>query len=260
MNMQLTKLIMSNKNINCAISTIINEYDLKAAHTTACYFIYGKDMYDKLMSMPKSERNPEIGRMCKKDPTLYPKIEECLLKWMNMFLDANDIKPQNFVETTRDSVLLVNKKPTITTFENGMVVFRNKDGEYTSLYRINGKLILFDSMNFNIYIKGINSDHTIVQDSPFINKYLKPLLSVVENTRTDGFSKTLKQLAQYRNKYINSDNLEIYRDILQENKFVSEINGDVVLSDSIIDEDKLIKLYNYKNFVMPIMRSVISLK
>lgn len=260
MNMTLTKLITSNKNISCAISTIINEYDIKSAHTTACYFIYGKDMYDKLMSMPKLDRNIEIGRMMKKDPTLYPKIEQLLLKWMNTFLEVNNIKPQNFIESTRDSIMLVNKKPTTTIFENGMVVFRNKEGEFTSFYRINGKIILFDNMNYEIKIKGLNSDSSIIKDSIFVEKYLKPLLNTIENVHSIGIVKCLKQLSIYRDKYINSENLDLYRDLTQENKFVSDIDGELILSDYVIDPTKLVKLGNYKNFVMPIMRCALTIK
>jgi hypothetical protein len=260
MNMILDKLIMSNKNINCAISTILCEYDIKSAHTTACYFIYGEEMYKKLMAMPKLERNIEIGKMMKVDPTLYPKIETLLLKWMNEFLDVNGVKQQNFIETTRDSILLVNKKPTTTTFEGGIVEFRNKDGEYTSFYRINGKSILFDNMSYNIRIKGINSDDSIIKNSYFVQKYLKPLLIVVENVHSTGIVKCMKQLATFRDKYINNDNLDIYRDLMQENKFVSIINDEIVLSDYVMDESKLVKLNNFKNFVMPVMRSILTVK
>ena len=57
------KLIDKNPNIAYCIGTIINEYDIKRAHPTACYFIFGKDMYDQLIAMDKLKANTLIGKM-----------------------------------------------------------------------------------------------------------------------------------------------------------------------------------------------------
>lgn len=260
MIMSLKKLITSNRSMSHAISTILNEYDIRSAHTTACYFIFGKGMYDSLMEKDKRERNIEIGKMMKKDSSLYPKIEKLLLKWMNDFLEVNNIHTQNFIESTRDSVLLINKKPTVTKFEDGLVEFRNKEGEFTSFYRINGKLILFDNMNYSIRIKGINSNKEVIQSSVFVEKYLKPLLNTMENSVSTGVIKNLKQVAIYRDKYINATDIDIYRDLMQNNKFVIDVDGQTILSDYAIDEHSIVKINNYKTFVLPIIRSILTIK
>jgi hypothetical protein len=253
----LTKLSEVNRAITSAVGSIIVEFDIKSAYPSAMYFIKGPDFHAELLALPKLERNTRIGKMMAQDKTLYPKIEELLLSWMNRFLEENNIKTENFLESNRDSILLVGKKPLATTFENGIVEFRNKSGEFTSFHRINGKSILFDSFNFEIEIKGISQDKTIIKTSYFVEKYLKPLLKIVENTYSEGLIKSFKNAAIYREKYIHPQNPDIWRDLLRNNKFVFDIEGQLVESDSMLDENRLVKIANYKNFVMPVLKSIL---
>lgn len=255
--MELEKLITINKNLTAAVSTVVNEYDIKAAHPTAMRYISGESAYRDLMKLPKLERNTLIGKMMRDDKTLYPKIEKLLLSWMNEFLKLNDIKNQQFVETTRDSILLVNKIPTVTEFDDGKIKFVNKDGTYTSLFRIQNRyLVLFDSLSYSIRIKGIDSD--TINESPFVNKYFKNLISMVESNSSIGVTECMKKMAQMRNRYINTSDPEIYKDILNKNQFMHDVDGEIIFSDYVMDSEKLIKSENYKNFVVPVMRTVLS--
>ena len=61
---KVNKLLVNNITTNITSSTII-EYDLKSAHTSALYFIKGEEIYNKLINMPKLERNITIGKMIK---------------------------------------------------------------------------------------------------------------------------------------------------------------------------------------------------
>ena len=54
------------------------------------------------MNMNKLDCNILIGKMMKEDKTLYPKIEKQMLRFMNMFCEANNIDEKNFVSSTRD--------------------------------------------------------------------------------------------------------------------------------------------------------------
>jgi hypothetical protein len=246
-----SKLIESNPNIKYCISTIIAEYDIASAHPTACYFIYGKEFYDKLMSMDKLERNTEIGKMMAKDSSLHEKIAALLLSWFNRFCDENNIKESNFISSTRDSILLVNKKPIKTIFENGLVKFRNKEGEYTSYIRLDRLEILFDNISGALRIKGINSQ--FLDNHPFI-KLFKQALSVVEQSNSLTISEGLKKLTKIRTKYIYANNQDMYRSIMDNNKFIYNIDGERFLSDALLEDENLIKHDNYVNFILPMMQ------
>lgn len=246
-----SKLIEMNPNIHNCISALLAEYDIASAHTTACYFIFGKEMYDRLMSLDKLSRNTEIGKMMAKDPTLHEKIAGYLLKWFNRFCEENNIKENNFISSTRDSILLVNKKPLKTVFENGIVKFRNKEGEYTSYIRLGRLEVLFDNISGALRIKGINSQY--YDNRCVFIKLFKELLSIVEQSNSLTLSAGLKKLTKIRTKYIYSQNMDMYRSLMDNNKFVYVIEGERILSDALIDNASLIKHDNYINFILPMI-------
>jgi len=254
----LQKLQEINRGITSVVNSIIIEMDMAHAYASAMYFIKGKEFYDELLAMPKLARNTLIGKMMGKDDKLYPQVEALLLKWLNEFMRVNDIRTENFLEASRDAILIVNKRPIHTIFENGIVEFRNKASEYTSFHRINGKVILFDSYNYEIDIKGIAQDKSFIQESVFVQTYLKPLLKSTENSYSEGLAKSFRQMAVYRDKYINPKDKNIWRSLLHNNKFVFQGEGDKTYeSDAIVDEKTLAKILNYKYFVMPVMRSIL---
>lgn len=255
---QFNKLIETNPNIDYCISTIIGEYDIKSAHTTACYFIFGKEMYDKLMSMDKLSRNTHIGKMMRDDPTLHPKISSLLLKWFNCFCEENNIKENDFISSTRDSLLLVNKKPIKTKFENGLVEFRNKDGEFTSYIRFKEKNmeILFDSMSNSVRIKGVNQES--VDNNKVFIKLFKQLLNLLEESKyKQGNLSCLKKISNIRLKYIDSKDKTMYASIERNNRFIYIIDGQRTESEVILEENENIVLSKYDNFttfILPLIK------
>lgn len=249
------KLIDSNKNVDYAISTVINEYDIKSAHTSALYFIKGENVYNELMKMDKLSRNITIGKMIKEDPSLSDKISNKILSWFNQFCENNNIKEQNFISSTRDSLLLVNKKPSKCTLDNGICLFRNKDGDFTSYIRINNLEVLYDGFSGNLRIKGINKEY--VDGNPVFIRLFKQLLSLVESSKNLSMQQILKKANLLRNKYIYSKDPMMWASVLDGNKYVYSVNGEKIISDSLLPDDPsvtLIKYNNYLNLFMPVFR------
>lgn len=258
MAIEFLKAINSNPTIEAALDTTIVEYDIKAAHPTALYFIEGKAVYDKLMAMDKLKRNITIGKMIRDNHSLSKKIDKLILSWMNQFLDVNNIKHENFVESTKDSIMIIGKLAKTTKFGNGMVVFRNKDGQYTSLFRVDSDkrkmLFLYDNFRNYVKVKGINDE--IVDTSPFIDKFLKNMIRNCE-TRSIGRINAMGVLSEYRKKYMNNRNPEIFQSLLHDNHFLyNSIGGELVETDSFMGMDNLDIGSNYVNVIAPIMRSV----
>lgn len=253
---KLDKLLTENSLINCAIGATIAEYDVAAAAPTAVRYACGLPVYEELMKMSKADRNIKTGLMQRDDPTLWPKIEAITLGWFNDFLEQNKIERQNFIETTRDSILVVGKIPTVLTLDEGFVKFRNKDGAYTSYYRIDGRKILFDSMSGSIRIKGVSDEY--VQASPFVNNILKQFLSALETSVIAGTGAILRTIEKTRKKYIESSDPNVYRDLNSRNLFqFMEDDQNIIEADMILDESKLIKSGNYVNYILPLIKMVL---
>ena len=112
-------------------------------------------------------------------------------------------------------------------------------------------------MTGNLRIKGINMQ--TVQESEFVNLYLKELLTTLETSISLGNIECMKILKQMRQKYINSSDNSIYKSLNDKNKFIYEVAGEMIETDVEINNPaaKLMKIMNYRDFVMPLMRSII---
>lgn len=258
---ELNKLINDNIKKSCYLSCIIEEYDIENAGATAIRFIIGEDEYHRLMSIEdKSERVREIGLLRRNNRHLTDSITQLTLSWMNEFIRVNKITERNFLASTPDSLLIMGKVPVKTVFEDGKVVFRNKEKvKYTSLFYLkNGhnKIILFDRYTKRIRIKGLGLESK-TSEYPFINKYLKNFLSIIEDSISNGQIKTMKKIKTQKINYFNSSNPEIYRSITNENMYRYIIDGEEVYSDTLLEETKNCKLCvndNYINFIYPLIR------
>jgi len=259
LNVVLSKEIWRNDTINNVINSTICEYDIKGAHLVAIRILYGDKLYEKLAALDKLERNIYIGNMVKKDPSLSKKLQDLLFKFKKKFIAENGILISNIIETTKDSLVLAQKIPTKTIIKvDGVEVeFRNKDGSYSSFYRLGSKSILYDSLTGNLRIKGINVQ--TVNESPFVNLYFKDLLNTLETTISFGTVECMKLMKQMRKRYIETDDINIYRSLNDKNKFIYQIGEEMIETDVEIQNSdaKLMSIINYKEFVMPLMKCII---
>lgn len=257
---RVDKLLVNRIHSNVTQSTI-TEYDLKSAHATALYFIKGKETYENLMKLPKLERNISIGKMIGEDKSLRKQIDSLVVSWFNMFLEENKILGYNFLCTTPDSILIKNQIITKQSFEDGLVLFRNKEKiSYTSLFVINKqKFILFDRLSKRLRLKGLGTEE-ITDKYPFVDLCLRDLCCIIEDRLALGRINCLKQLKSFRTGYLESENKEIYRSIDHKNQFKYNIDNNIEYTDILLKEDMnciLLKDDNYINYLMPLIRSFI---
>lgn len=255
--MILEKLINQNSLFDTIIGGTIAEWDIKAAGATAIFELKGKETYDYLMSLEKKERNIKIGLMMRSEPGLSEKVNGLMLKYLNMFVTENKIKVTNLINTSRDSITIYNKLPMKTKF--GHVEFRNKDGIFSSMYRIKRLTLYYDSMREKIIGKGVNDE--IVDNSSFLNDFLKDFLHNIESCQKSGDEKVFNILRRMREAYIESDDTSIYRDLLNDNKMCVRYNGEMIYMNNDFESDdesfEVAKDLNYINIILPIMRSVL---
>lgn len=253
-----TKPIDMNKSIDFAIGTLIADYDIQACHPSMLYFIKGPELYDKLMSMPKLERNIYCGTLIGNEPGLGDKISKMTVKYFNEFCKDNGIKETNFISSTRDSIMIVNKKPVKTQYENGIVKFRSKDGEWSSYIRLKTDRglyeIMYDGMFGRLHIKGLQ-DQYLQDNKPFTNLF-KQLLQLLESSKTMGVPDILKKANLIRNKYIKSNDPLMWASVSEGNKFVYAVGGDRILMESITNnpDAELVKNDNYVRLMLPIIQ------
>lgn len=257
---RLDKLLVNRIYSNITQSTI-TEYDLKAAHASALYFIKGENLYNELTSLPKLERNIRIGKMIAQDKNLRKEIDDMIIGWFNRFLEENKILGCNFLATTPDSILIKNQIATKLSWDNNKVYFRNKEKiNYTSLFIIDKhKFILFDRISKRLRIKGLGTEE-ITDKYPFVDLCLRDLCCILEDRATLGRINCLRKLKSFRIEYLLSENKSICRSVEHHNQYKYNVDGNIEYSDVLLKEDQnciLLKDDNYLGYIMPLMRSFI---
>lgn len=257
--MDLTKSSMISEINRCILATNIFEYDISNANACALKLLKGDDLYNELIALPKEERVIRVGNMMKEDKLLFNQIESLIIQFRNQFIEINKIKKDNIIEITRDSVMIKNTVPTITTLPDyPFVNFSTKGEEYSSyIYIDHQKRILYDSMRGKIRIKGINQE--VVNNSKFVKKILKPSLKALEDKITIGFFVSYKAFLNIKNIYLNSEDYDIYRDLTNNNQLLYQKYDSEIYSDILIEgeENNIIKSANYINFILPLIKIIL---
>ena len=247
---KLPKLINTNKTIQCLINVDIRDYDIEKAHITALRLKMGDKIYNELINMDKLSALTRIGKMQRGNKALSDYFNETLKGWIDSFCEMNNIKWKSFIQTTKDSIMVYDKVVHKLTLEGGKVRFRDKDGAFTSMYQIGNRMYLFDSRRGKIIVKGMTDD----EDSYFLQKFLAPLLQEFESIEPGNKAKFNKVMTRIRKKYINSKDMEIYRNVFHKNRFKYIVDGNIVFFDSYQpgEDDKLDKTENLVKVIRPI--------
>lgn len=253
MNLEKSNLISEmNK---CVLSSNLFEYDIESANACALKILKGDSLYFQLINMPKEQRVITVGNMMKSDKKLFNQIENILINWRNDFIEINKIRKENIIELTRDSILFKNTIPSVTQLPKyEFVNFRTKGEEYSSYIYLNPQLrILYDNLRKKIKIKGVNDVY--VDESKFVKKILIPIFQALEQSISVGYSTSFSALKRCREMYLNNNDVEIYRELLNKNLLVYHKFDDVVESEYVIpkEDDNVDKRSNYVNFVLPLL-------
>lgn len=253
----LLKETYKNPAIDVVRNEHLEEWDVSGAHLMAMWYI-DNNLYESLKKLPKLERNIEIGKMQINNKELINKLQDYLFLFKKEFIIKNKIKKNEILETTKDSITLLNKIPNFTKIEveGHEIQFTNKDGIFTSYYRINGKSIYFDTITQKIRIKGIND--STVQNSQFVKQYLTQLLLSAESLKNASVAAALKIAKTQRIRYIENENINVFRSLSHDNNFIYTTDDNIIIESAVIlPKNNPNKLDNYKEYILPILKTFI---
>lgn len=211
--------------ISYLISHYIYEYDISKANLNIMYNkgVISKDEYNFIKTFPRQQRQIYFG-MCQKDPEKAKILNEGLTEFRKKFIESNNITDVNLLSVKNDAIFIIDKIPTITSFDNITFVKKNV---YTSFYKL-GKLEVyyyFNPIDNNevIDVKGIDDDILLYHKDNFIDL----LCTIFYSIQTDIPENSLSLINNIINNYINRKYpLEIYREFNSDSLFrISMPNG-----------------------------------
>lgn len=198
------------------LSGNIREYDISKANISILlyYGLITKQQYDYYYHMPKEQREVQVGLLQQKDKELSKALNKGFIKMNNLFLSANNIKESEIVSIKKDSLFLLEKVPSVTTFENnGSTIEYKPKGVYNSYFNILRK-------EYYYYFNGITGDERIdvkgINDRNLLLHYgyfLDFICDFFNHLQTKRIEETITLVNNFYSKYINYElSVEFYRD------------------------------------------------
>ena len=135
----------------------IIEYDIKSANINVLYNIgtIDGDMYQKLNSVPKQDREVAVGKMIAEDKTLYDALMKGILRFRKELVRSNNIQEEEVVRVATDAIY-VNRFDDLRYTEFGNVKFVQKTISSNMVALLD--LLVFSNYtnnNIDIDVKGL---------------------------------------------------------------------------------------------------------
>lgn len=234
-------------NLNYLFNNYIREYDISKANISVLYSkgVINEELYNKLYMADRMQRQVYIGKAMQRNPEIQEILNEGIIEYKQKFFEANNITDDDIVSIKNDAVFILNKIPTILTFDKVTFVHKNT---YTSFMRIN-ELEFYYGDCFGqevIDIKGIKDTDLETYHMAFLNI----IITFFEYIQRSGPSLALQYITQIIHRYLNLElPIQIYRRFRSSNDYIISSGtcsyGVHQLEDNIINKKCLSIDYNF---------------
>ena len=246
-----------NKDISFLCNTQINEYDMKAGGFSILKRagVLTKSEIEYLEKCPKLERNIYLGNKVKENKELNELQMNGFIEARKMFFELNNIDDSSVLSIKKDAIFLIRQNVYNTEFDGFTFNLANT---YSSYYYFPNQIgddieMYYKAKTNSIDVKGLGKDNIPLHEDYFL-KDLSILFKLAEQSNHDNLIKYLKK---YRSKYLNKElDVNCYREMNMHSMFHTKYNigGQDILSDVPMDIDDLNIVYNYKNFILPLIK------
>ena len=245
MDSKLLNLASSNSYITPLkyVSGRIVEYDIKSANITMLrkYNIIDENYYNFLASLPKQNREVEIGLLIKSDHKIYETIKNGIIKAKKELFSTNNIDINSIVRIANDAVY-INSSNDLKFTKFDIVEFKQKSIN-NSFLKLDKLLIFFSCINddLDIDIKGINKSLQLLHENYMIT-FLANIIYLIERV---SIIDAIQALNDFYIKYINLKLDKGYYRELNENSLYKIKYSNFYISsiDNIEDIDINYNLY-----------------
>lgn len=246
-----------NKDISFLCNTQINEYDMKAGGFSILKragALTAKEI-DYLEKCSKLERNVYLGNKLRANPELTQIQMDGFIEARKQFFERNNIDDNSVLTIKKDAIFLIRSNIYNTQFDgfdfrlantyNSYYYFPNVQGDDIEMY--------YKSKDNMIDVKGLGKDNLELHREYFI----KDLAKIYRLAEMGNMDTLIKYMKKYRSNYLNRElDINTYREFNLFSMFHTnyQVCGMDVLLDYCEDVNDLNITYNYKNFIIPLIR------
>lgn len=253
-----------NEGIPFMVNSLVTEYDIRHGNTSIMrhFGLSSLDVIDRLDSLPKSERNRQVGLMVRDDHDFGRRLEKGFNDAVEQFLSQNGLDIDVDIQAIRrDAVFVVNRpvrKPKI----GDAIEFVPKN-EYHALLKLKQLEFYFgqgdrlDIKNFVSAESDIN--HAVEKLQPGPISFIREFIEVCEgsNMNRRRIYPWIREFAEYYKK--KQLDFEYYREFTRDALFRVNIDGEPMYLDIMTDDmvDDLDISFNYLQLFIPLLQVVI---
>ena len=214
--------------INYLFNNYIREYDISKANISVLYSkgAISEYVYDTLYNSDRMTRQTYIGMAIKRNPELQDILSNGIIEYKQKLFESNNIQDFDIVSIKNDAVFIMNKIPSILSFDR--VTFSHKN-TYTSFMKLN-ELEVYYGKNV-IDIKGIK-DHDL---QFFHMEFLNIIITYLEFMQRSA-KQALDYITDIIRSYVNRElPIEAYRRFRSSSDYVFTTNN-LAYTVNILDE------------------------
>ena len=246
-----------NKDISFLCNTRINEYDMKAGGYSILKragALTSKEI-DYLEHCPKLERNIYLGNKVRENRELNELQMNGFIEARKMFFELNQIDDNSVLSIKKDAIFLIRQNVYNLQFDGFTFNLANTYNSYYYFPNVQGDAIemYYKSKDNTVDIKGLGKDNIPLHQDYFI----KDLCTIFRLAELGNRDTLIKHIKRYRSKYLNRElNPNCYREMNLMSLFhtIHTFGGMDVLTEVCDDIDELNIVYNYKNFILPLIK------
>lgn len=237
-----------NKDIEYVISNEIIEYDIQSAgfNIIKKFKLIDEHKIKYLESLPKKQRQIQIGLYQREDKTLIRRLNEGFVEVRKWFFENNDIKDEDILSVKKDAIITF-KRCFETEFDN--ITFAEKN-IYTSYYYLNKYEFYYNKDTVDV--KGI-SDEVLELHREYMLDFLYNFFRMNEISSRKKVIDLIKDFSYY---YKNRElNVGYYRELNMQSlyKINERLFGQMLGIKDIGDVNEIDIQYNYMNYVVPLI-------
>ncbi len=221
------------------ISCNIREYDISKANISILLALglIDKNEYDKVLAMPKMQREIYIGKLQVARPDVNNGLKAGFAKYRQLFIESNGLQDSDILSIKKDAIFVINKIPTILEFDN-YVRFSPK-GRYTSFFKIKGMefYYLLDKMTGEevLDVKGID-DTKLILHADYMVQFLCVIFEAFSERPPEMILELIHKFSQ---KYVNMElDLGYYREFNADSGFRITMNNTQYLLENALESEK----------------------
>jgi hypothetical protein len=245
-------LIYTNKEILFLRNKIIQEYDISSGGYSCSlnHNLLSSEEKSILINLTKKEKQIFLGNKALQEKNFTKKLHEAFRYEINLFIEKNEINPNNILSIKKDSITLYDSK--IINCNNKNVKFTLRK-EFTSYLLLNKLEFYYNIYSDDFLVKGIAKD--FVKENTLLEE-IQSILKIKSYKQDDSIFEYLKNI---RENYLSKSLINsYYREInnIGKYKLKEKLKGSIMYIDNILDDeiDSIDISYNYLNILLPLFK------